>query len=103
MPGIPKSYLFALSSCYWLYMLKKFQYWDWRLDFLMPPDQPNFACSFFYFLIWMTGMAQWQLNILISLNRFISLMFPELYKKVSAHVHEARNMAMRSKDRSVRN
>jgi hypothetical protein len=66
-------------------MVKKFQFWGWSfvLSWLLPPDRPNVPCAIVYFAIWFTGMAQWQLNILISLNRFISLMFPNVYKNVS--------------------
>uniref|UniRef100_A0A1I8B1A1 Serpentine receptor class gamma n=1 Tax=Meloidogyne hapla TaxID=6305 RepID=A0A1I8B1A1_MELHA len=69
--------------CYWLYLLKKLQFWGVTLPFFQPYGSPTATCSIIYFFIWFTGMAQWELNILISLNRFVSLMFPNIYQKAS--------------------
>ncbi|KAF7636848.1 hypothetical protein Mgra_00003792 [Meloidogyne graminicola] len=73
--------------CYWLYIIKKLQFWDVIIPFFKPYNTPTITCSIVYFIIWFTGMSQWELNILISLNRFVSLMFPDIYQKYWTSKH----------------
>ncbi|KAI1729680.1 serpentine type 7TM GPCR chemoreceptor srv domain-containing protein [Ditylenchus destructor] len=67
---------------YYLYIFKKGSYWNWILPFFLPTNSPNLPGTILYFLIWLFAFAQFQLNILISLNRFVSILMPELYAKV---------------------
>nr|CAD2175787.1 unnamed protein product [Meloidogyne enterolobii] len=72
---------------YWLYILKKLQFWDVTILFFQPYGSPNTTCSIVYFFIWFNGIVQFELNILISLNRFVSLMFPNIYQKYWTNKH----------------
>ncbi|KAI1717421.1 serpentine type 7TM GPCR chemoreceptor srv domain-containing protein [Ditylenchus destructor] len=66
---------------YYLYIFKKGSYWNWILPFFLPTNTPNLPATILYFLIWLFAFAQFQLNILISLNRFVSILMPDIYVK----------------------
>ncbi|KAH7715786.1 hypothetical protein AAVH_16827 [Aphelenchoides avenae] len=65
--------------CYYLNLIKKGSYWSVEFGLFHPFDQTNPWATIVYFFIWQQAFMQFQLNILISVNRFLSIMFPKYY------------------------
>lgn len=70
---------------YLLYILKKCSYWNWILPIFEPYNRPNLSANLLYFVTWVLTFAQMQLNVLLSLNRFICIIFPQFYRIFWAH------------------
>uniref|UniRef100_A0A7E4ZVF4 Serpentine receptor class gamma n=1 Tax=Panagrellus redivivus TaxID=6233 RepID=A0A7E4ZVF4_PANRE len=76
--------VFDLLS-YGAYLIKKLPYFgvDWSL--LRPYNEGHVTLNIIYFFIWMFAFAQFQLTILISFNRFASIVLRGFYSKYWTH------------------
>uniref|UniRef100_A0A7E4WCM3 Serpentine receptor class gamma n=1 Tax=Panagrellus redivivus TaxID=6233 RepID=A0A7E4WCM3_PANRE len=68
-------------TCYLLFLFRKLPHWHIEWEIYKPYNQPNNYMKVLFFLIWWFGHAQFQLTILIGINRFASVVMFKTYKQ----------------------
>ncbi|CAD5221001.1 unnamed protein product [Bursaphelenchus okinawaensis] len=69
-------------ACYFLYtFIKKPIFWGFIPDFFKPFNEPNQAAKISLLVIWLFAFLQYEYVLLLTLNRFAGICFPEFYLK----------------------
>uniref|UniRef100_A0A914H5E9 Glutathione synthetase n=1 Tax=Globodera rostochiensis TaxID=31243 RepID=A0A914H5E9_GLORO len=71
---------FVDLSKFVLYIVKKCSYWGCVSAIFYPLNHANRAANLIYFFLWALSLVQFQLNFLMSLNRFCAICCSQLYR-----------------------
>ncbi|KAI6170657.1 hypothetical protein M3Y97_01125800 [Aphelenchoides bicaudatus] len=65
--------------CYLLFLTKKIFFLGYVPSFFLPYNQPNVYATYYYYPFWVFAFLQYQLTLILTLNRFVSIVWPSYY------------------------